>query len=262
MAIASRCCFRWWRDDAENDRTPSYAKDPKNMKSKGVARRRSSLLSEQVLDAFQVALESSAETCSKLIGEASPQPAAVNSDQTLVDVPVLPPRKKTIKASSVEEEALLWLEAVSGEEKGDEPLMEWLKDGQVLCRTANMIQIGICPRINQQNMPFKQMENVTAFIQACRKLGVLEKDVFSTVDLYEGKNPKSVINCIVSLGAVVRRTAPSFRGPYIGAHQNAVVKDAARAKVAATQDSGYRADISGEVRAGTSKACRTSYAVS
>ena len=41
------------------------------------------------------------------------------------------------------------------------------------------------PRINASKMPFKQMENVTAFIGACRKLGVLEKDLFSTVDLYE-----------------------------------------------------------------------------
>ena len=34
---------------------------------------------------------------------------------------------------------------------------------------------------------FKQMENTTNFIRACRTLGVQEKDVFSTVDLYEAK---------------------------------------------------------------------------
>lgn len=249
--------------------------------------------SESVLDAFQVILatprsslqscarvstdqsqhwqESPERTSPKLVVETDLLPVvvsadvaaecsepAVNSCQTHDDMPpaVLPPRHPTIKASSVEDEALLWIEAVCGEEKGDEPLMEWLKDGQVLCRTANKIQEGICPRINKQKMPFQQMENVTAFIQACRKLGVLEKDVFSTVDLYEGKSPKSVINCIVSLGAVVRRTAPSFRGPYIGAHQNAVVKDAAREKVVVTQDSGFRSDITHEVRAGVSKARR------
>lgn len=128
--------------------------------------------------------------------------------------------------------------------------MDWLKDGQVLCRTANKIQPGICPRINTQSMPFKQMENVTAFIQACRKLGVLEKDVFSTVDLYEGKNSKSVMICIASLGSVVRRTAPSFQGPYIGVAQNSAVKDAAREKTTVTQDSGFRRDITAEVRAG------------
>ena len=35
----------------------------------------------------------------------------------------------------------------------------------------------------QKNVALR-MENCTAFIRACRKLGVLEKDLFSTVDLY------------------------------------------------------------------------------
>ena len=33
-----------------------------------------------------------------------------------------------------------------------------------------------------------QRENVTVFIKACRALGVREKDVFSTVDLYDAKD--------------------------------------------------------------------------
>jgi len=118
---------------------------------------------------------------------------------------------------------------------------------------ANKIHPGICPRINTQSMPFKEMENVTAFIQACRKLGVMEKDVFSTVDLYEEKNPRAVVNCIHSLGGVVRRTAPSFSGPYIGVAQSANVSDVARAKMTVTQDSGYRTDVTHEVRAGVTK---------
>merc|ERR1712066_447899 len=104
----------------------------------------------------------------------------------------------------LEQQAGAWIETVTGERRGGQTLMQWLKNGQVLCRMANKIQPGICPRINTQTMPFKEMENVTAFIQACRKLGVMEKDVFSTVDLYEGKNSKSVMNCIASLGSVVR----------------------------------------------------------
>merc|ERR1719387_2648779 len=124
----------------------------------------------------------------------------------------------------------MWIEKVSGERKGGQDLMDWLKDGQVLCRTANKIQADICPRINTQAMPFKQMENVTAFIQAARKLGVMEKDVFSTVDLYEAKNPQSVMNCIYSLGGAIQRTVPEFEGPYLGVAQT-VVKDNARAKM-------------------------------
>jgi len=156
----------------------------------------------------------------------------------------------TIDTGSLEADVTTWVEEVSGERSAGEPLMEWLKDGQVLCRLANKIQQGICPRINSQSMPFKQMENVTAFIQACRKLGVMEKDVFSTVDLYEGKNPKAVMNCIYNLGAAVRRSAPSFKGPYLGVAQGTNIVDKAREKTMVTQSSGYRADIDNEVRAG------------
>lgn len=102
-------------------------------------------------------------------------------------------------------------------------------------------------------MPFKQMENVTAFIQAARKLGVLEKDVFSTVDLYEEKNSQSVMMCIYSLGGTVQRTAPEFGGPFLGKAQNTNVKDSARDKTTVTQGSGFRTDISNEVRAGVSR---------
>merc|ERR1712217_207732 len=153
---------------------------------------------------------------------------------------------------SIEEEVTNWIQAVSCERKQGS-LQEWLKDGQVLCRTANKIQPNICPRINSQAMPFKQMENVTAFIGACRTLGVLEKDVFSTVDLYEGKNMKGVIQCIANLGAAVRKTAPCFRGPYIGVAQGASVNDTARAKTAVTQDGGFRKDIASEVKDGVSR---------
>ena len=33
-------------------------------------------------------------------------------------------------------------------------------------------------------MPFKQMENINSYTDACRRLGVPESDLFDTVDLY------------------------------------------------------------------------------
>lgn len=36
-------------------------------------------------------------------------------------------------------------------------------------------------------MPFKQMENISNFLKACRVLGVAEHDLFETVDLFEQK---------------------------------------------------------------------------
>jgi len=146
-----------------------------------------------------------------------------------------------------------WLEQVSGERQPGEDLGDWLHSGQVLCKVANVLEPGICPRINTVDMPFKQMENITAFIQACRKLGVLEKDVFSTVDLYEKKNMKAFCQCIYSLASVVRSTAPAFKGPYLGVAQNSAVTDVARKKSAVTQDMGFRKDIDAEVKAGARK---------
>jgi len=163
------------------------------------------------------------------------------------------PAPVAIQRSSLDDEVLQWVEAVSGESKGSQSLMEWLKDGQVLCRIANKIEAGICPRINTSSMPFKQMENVSAFTQACRKLGVLEKDVFSTVDLYEAKDSKTVMICIASLGSHIRHTAPGFKGPYLGVAQNCHITDTAREKTVVTQNTGFRTDIQDEVRAGVRK---------
>merc|ERR1712107_173917 len=93
--------------------------------------------------------------------------------------------------SEVEDDVTRWIERLTGDQRGTAALDEWLHDGRILCGLANVIQPGIIKRVNQQNLPFKKMENITAFIGACRTLGVLEKDVFSTVDLYESKNLKS-----------------------------------------------------------------------
>ena len=53
-------------------------------------------------------------------------------------------------------------------------------------------------------MPFKQMENITAFLRACRTVGVSEHDLFETVDLYEEKDLNVVIQCIFALGRTIQ----------------------------------------------------------
>merc|ERR1712113_713458 len=93
-----------------------------------------------------------------------------------------------------------------------------------------------------------KMENITSFIKACRSLGVLEKNVFSTVDLHEAKNLKSVQQCIAELGAVIRTTAPEFRGPYLGVKRQANVKDEKRESVKVDLAQGFRRDIDDAVK--------------
>jgi len=81
----------------------------------------------------------------------------------------------------------------------------------------------------------------------------LEKDVFSTVDLYEEKNLKGVMICIYNFASIIRTTAKSFGGPYLGVQQKAVVKDAKRSTQAPTLATGLRQDAATEIRGAVKK---------
>ena len=48
------------------------------------------------------------------------------------------------------------------------------------------------------------MENVTIFLKGCRALGISDFELFSTADLTEEKNIKSVANCIHALGRLMQ----------------------------------------------------------
>mmetsp|Transcript_5393 Transcript_5393/g.9042 ORF Transcript_5393/g.9042 Transcript_5393/m.9042 type:complete len:158 (-) Transcript_5393:241-714(-) len=65
-------------------------------------------------------------------------------------------------------------------------------------------------------MPFKQMENIAAYLEACTKLGVPAYDSFQTVALYENKDMIAVLTNIHSLGRVAQRVE-GFTGPSLGA---------------------------------------------
>ena len=83
--------------------------------------------------------------------------------------------------------------------------------------TVNRIKPGTIRRVETSKMPFKQMENISNFLKACRTLGVAEHDLFETVDLFEGKDLGVVVTCIHALGRTVQTTCPDFRGPHLGA---------------------------------------------
>jgi hypothetical protein len=79
-----------------------------------------------------------------------------------------------------------WIEAVTGEQL-EGAFGDSLKNGQALCKLVNRIKEGSVRKIETSAMPFKQMENISNFLKACRSLGVAEFDVFETTDLYEQK---------------------------------------------------------------------------
>ena len=57
--------------------------------------------------------------------------------------------------------------------------------------------------MKRQTMPFKKMEYINAFLEACNKYGVSASETFQTVDLYESQNIGAVITCISALGRKV-----------------------------------------------------------
>lgn len=113
-------------------------------------------------------------------------------------------------------ETLEWIRKLTGEPantSGDaENLYEVLKDGTLLCKLVNSLQEGSVKKVNQSTMAFKCMENINAFLEAVKKLGVPPQETFQTIDLWEKQNLYSVVVCLQSLG----RKAGNFGKPSIG----------------------------------------------
>eukprot|EP00903_Cladosiphon_okamuranus_P008703 g8337.t1 len=117
-----------------------------------------------------------------------------------------------------EAEAQEWIEGVTGIKFADE-FGEELRNGKRLCELINTIKPGAVRRVNDSKMPFKQMENVSNFLKACRAVGVAEHSLFETVDLYEGKDLGLVVRCLHALGQTVQKSCPEYDGPRLGIMQ-------------------------------------------
>jgi len=133
-----------------------------------------------------------------------------------------------------------WIESITTEKRGDNSFHEWLKDGQVLCKLANSIKPGAIKKINASSLAFKQMENITFFMNFARDTGVPESSMFSTPDLYEEKNMGSVVSALMAFGGAVQVACPNFKGPKLGVALTSSVEDAKRAGGLLTdQSAGY-----------------------
>ncbi|VDK24984.1 unnamed protein product [Anisakis simplex] len=99
-------------------------------------------------------------------------------------------------------EILTWIAAITGDnfdKRGDlENFVSTLKDGTVLCSLANALEPGAVKKVNTSKMAFKQMENISFFLEFATK-HVPETELFQTIDLYEGQDPNAVLICLASL---------------------------------------------------------------
>lgn len=99
---------------------------------------------------------------------------------------------------------------------GRENFQNWLKDGTVLCELINSLYPeGQAPvkKIQASTMAFKQMEQISQFLQAAERYGINTTDIFQTVDLWEGKNMACVQRTLMNLGGLaVARDDGLFSG--------------------------------------------------
>lgn len=108
------------------------------------------------------------------------------------------PASSAVYNLELEGQAQAWIEVVTGEPFEGE-FAEEIRDGRRLCNLINVIKPGSVRRVNNSRMPFKQMENTSNFLKACRTIGVPEYSLFETVDLFELKDLGLVVKCLVSL---------------------------------------------------------------
>lgn len=114
-----------------------------------------------------------------------------------------------------EKEVIGWIEAVTRVNlKGS--LVDGLHDGRVICQLLNIIFPGTVNDVSEKNMPFFQRENISKYLDGCKRRGMNLVDLFDTQDLFDNKNIVAVINHFYSLSALARSNSRSFKGPYIG----------------------------------------------
>ncbi|KAJ8675016.1 hypothetical protein QAD02_010802 [Eretmocerus hayati] len=115
-----------------------------------------------------------------------------------------------------EREALEWIQTILGQKFPTGMVIEdILKDGTVLCELMNAIKPNAIPKINRSGGDFKMMENITKFQKAAMEYGVLDVDVFQTVDLWEKKDISAVVKTLYALGRETYKH-PEFKGPNLG----------------------------------------------
>ena len=90
---------------------------------------------------------------------------------------------------------------------------EAIQNGVVLCDLIRKISPK-CVRAPYTGgtSKFKEMENVSSFIQYARSIGVPDHSNMTTVALYELKDMGQVLNCIHVFGGYLQKAVPGYKG--------------------------------------------------
>jgi len=128
--------------------------------------------------------------------------------------------------SSAEAEVRHWVKELLGEDIGEGSMVveKNLRDGVLLLKLLQKLYENTsnlppkCSKmklkINNQETPFKQMENIELFLKGANAYGVPYNSLFQTVDLFEGRNMAMVIATILQVGTEAQRN--NYNGPTCG----------------------------------------------
>ena len=82
----------------------------------------------------------------------------------------------------------------------------------IFLRLANTLKPGAVKRINTSKMMFKQMENISFFLEFAERY-IAKTELFRSVDLVEGLDLYGVLTCIAS---IARKSEKLFDVPGLG----------------------------------------------
>ncbi|CAL9736965.1 transgelin [Monosporozyma servazzii] len=142
----------------------------------------------------------------------------VKPDVTSLDEDLKQLRSQKFTREAVEEIKNWIFASVLKETVPQEPLLDVLKSGTVLCKLANVLSAqdnGKQIKYKESRMPFVQMEQISQFLSFARQYGVPESEMFQTIDLYEESDPASVYQLLKSLSRYANKKHPQ-RFPVLG----------------------------------------------
>ncbi|ELU05581.1 hypothetical protein CAPTEDRAFT_195746 [Capitella teleta] len=78
-------------------------------------------------------------------------------------------------------------------------LHEALKNGEYLCKLLNTLNPNSVTRVLETRTKFKMEENLSSFLEGCRKYGVADQDLFTIEDLFEKQKMMRVLITVKAL---------------------------------------------------------------
>ena len=103
----------------------------------------------------------------------------------------------------LEEDLRLWIAGtVETDPMNDIPFQAWLKDGTILCELVEKLKPGTLKKnMPHRTMinPFRCMENINAFLDGIKAIGVPEPSLCTTADLYDGSGMPQFQTCLLAL---------------------------------------------------------------